>query len=1059
MKKNLTICWWGRLTAVRHVGLLLCILFAFQLSGVTGNGNTTLQDEKKTITGTITDGATGEALPGVSVLVKGTTNGTVSDLDGHFSIIASGTDMLVFNLIGYLEEEVTVGDQTVIDISLAVDLIGLDEVVVIGYGVQKKKLVTGATTQVKSEDLVNSRATRLETSLQGLTPGMVIVKQSGQPGSDFNITIRGLGSVNGSTPLVLVDGVPSSLNTLNPNDVESIDVLKDAASAAIYGSRAADGVILVTTKKGKAGEPKLTYDFYYGWGNVPKKVSLLNATEYTTIMNEFQSNMFPTRPPIYSQELVDTIGTGTDWLGAAIRKNAPMQNHYLGITGGNEKSTYSVSLSYTKEDGIMDYKDKSYYERMGFRINSDHQIKKYLRIGQNLTYTHRKQSGLATGNLYNNFLKSLFMMNPVIPIYDTNYWDGFARNFVDEKQSNPIADMYYKFNEIKRYDDIVGDVYAEFEPIKGLKLRTDFGGTLNFTNNSTITDTFNITSDDQNPVPDILQYMERKFGYNWDNIISYENTFGKHSILLMAGTNAQDNWYFNMDVNCNGFLSNPNLDPVPSNIVMRPDLAEDTIIYKGDMGKGVSRSSVFGRFSYNYDEMILATATIRRDGSSRFGANYRYGTFPAFSLGYVMTKSAFMSSISWLDFLKIRGSWGQNGKEPNLDYRYMATVASSSRQYGFGEGHLPGISPNIIPNPNLRWEASRSLDFGLDARFLRDFNFAFDYYKETSKDWIVTITPPGISGIAGISTTPPYTNAGNVINHGVEFELGYHKRIGELSLDVNGNLAYNKNKVTNVPGGLIEGQGSVLYNGSDRFYRVEEGYPIGYFYGYITDGIFQTQEEIDGYVNDSLQLYQASAEPGDVKRVDRNNDGIINDNDKTMIGDPNPDVIYGLNLNMAYRGWDFNVSISGQAGNQIVKSYRAEERAYGNYTTDILDRWTGPGTSNRIPRITGGYDRNNNWRDFSDLYIENAGFMKVKSISLGYDLKEAIKKMPFEQFRVYLSATNLWTITNYTGMDPEVGYGSFYNDQGLLTDAYASGIDIGFYPAARNYLVGINVKF
>jgi TonB-dependent starch-binding outer membrane protein SusC len=1059
MKKNLIFLTGRRLSEGRSLTLFLIFLLTFQLQIAGGNENTGLQDGKKTITGVITDGTTGEAMPGVSVLVKGTSIGTITDIDGNFSISAANTDILVFSLIGYLSEEIPVGDQTIIDVKLSTDLIGIDEVVVIGYGVQKKKLVTGATTQVKSEDIVNSRSTRLESSLQGLTPGMVIVKQSGQPGSDYNITIRGMGSVNGSTPLVLIDGVPGNLNTLNPNDVESVDVLKDAASSAIYGSRAADGVILVTTKKGKSGEPELTYDFYYGWANVPKKVNLTSAQEYAELQNEFQANIYPSRPPLYSQELIDSIGEGTDWQEEAYHRNAPVQNHYLGLNGGSERSSYSLSLSYTKEDGIFDYGDKSNYERIGFRLNSDHKVKKYLRIGQNLTYTHRKQQGLGTGNQYNNFLKDLFGMNPIVPVHDTIYSDGFARNSFNPDQSNPIASMHYKYNEIKQYDDFVGNVFAELELIKGLKIRTDFGGYLNFTNNSTATDTFTITSLDENPIPDILQFMERKFGYNWDNIISYETSVGKHNFLLMGGTNAQDNWYFNSDVDINAFLQNPNLPKVPSNIVLQPDLEGDTLIYRGDQGQGVSRFSIFGRFSYNYDEMILLTATLRRDGSSRFGANNRYGLFPAVSLGYVVTKAGFFPQTNWLNFLKIRGSWGQNGKEPNLDYRYMATVASTSRSYVFGEGRVAGMSPNIIPNPDLKWEAARSFDIGLDARFLRDFSFAFDYYKETSKDWIVTVMPPGISGSAGISNTPPYTNAGNVVNQGVEFELGYRKIIGDFSFDINGNISYNKNKVTEVPGELIEGSESVLYNGSDRFYRVEEGYPIGYFYGYVTDGIFQTQDEVDAYINGEGELLQRNAQPGDVRRVDLNEDGLIDDNDKTMIGDPNPDVLYGFNFSASYHGIDFSLNIAGQAGNQVVQCYRAEERSYMNYTDLYLDRWTGPGTSDKIPRITGGYDRNNNWRDFSDLYIYDAGFMKIKNISLGYDLKSVLKEMPFEQFRVYLAATNLLTITKYTGMDPEVGYGSYYNAQGLLTDAYATGVDVGFYPAARTYLVGLNVKF
>jgi TonB-linked SusC/RagA family outer membrane protein len=1059
MKKNLKVSWKKRLWTGRDMTFMLIMLMIFQSLFVSGIGNTGFQDEKHVITGRLTDEASGEKLPGVSILIKGTSTGAVSDIDGNYSLSVSNTDVLVYSLVGYLSKEVQVGEQTVISLSLSADLIGIDEVVVIGYGVQKKKLVTGATTQVKGEELVSSRTNRLEASLQGLTPGMVIVKQSGQPGSDYNIAIRGIGSVNGSAPLVLIDGVPGNLNTLNPSDVESVDVLKDAASAAIYGSRAADGVILVTTKKGKSGAPKLSYDFYYGVANAPKKIDLLNAKEYANLVNEAQFNMFPTRDPLFTQDYINSLDEGTDWQEEAYHKNAPTINHYLGVTGGNDYSTYSASVSYTKEDGIFDYNNKSYYERMGFRLNSEHKIKKYIRIGENMTYTHRERHGLGVTGIYDNFLRTILSASPLIDAYDPAEYDGFGRSDYIEDQVNPLAVMNYYFNEVKRNDDIVGDVYVEIEPIKGLKFRSDFGAAFNFANNSTVNDSFTITSQNYNEIPDYRQYMERKFGYNWDNVASFERTFGKHNLIGMIGTNAQDNWYFNMDVDINAFLQNPNLAEVPTNIVLQPGIVGDTIIYRGDMGKGVSRLSLFGRVSYNYNEMILATVSMRRDGSSRFGKNYRYGNFPAVSLGFVVTQSGMLKNADWLDFLKVRGSWGQNGKEPDRDYRYLATVGSYARSYVFGSGRLAGLSPDIMPNPNLRWEASEQIDIGFDSRFLRSFNFAFDWYRKSSKDWIIPVTIPSILGSRGISKTPPYANSGNVINSGVEMELGYRKNFNNLGLNLSGNLAYNKNRVTKVPGEIIHGSTSVLYNGSSEFYRVEEGYPIGYFWGFTTDGLFQTQEEVDAYVNGDGDLLQPNAAPGDVRRVDVNNDGEVNEDDKGMIGDPNPDIIYGVNASLNYKGFDFSVNISGQAGNQIVKCYRFEERSYFNYTTEILDRWTGPGTSERIPRVTGGADRNQNWRTFSDLYIEDAGFMKIKSISLGYDLKTIFKVIPMEQFRVYFTATNLLTLTNYTGLDPEVGYGSYYNSAGLLTDAYASGIDLGFYPAARTYLVGVNIKF
>ncbi len=1076
MKKMLTIFKTRHLPLCRQMTLILGILLFLQWPQIYSNNHVVLQDEIKQVTGIVIDANTGEPLPGVSVQVKGKTTGTVTDIYGKYSLSISPKDILVFSYVGYLNAEVEVGAQTEINLKLSPDIIGLEEVVVLGYGVQKKKLVTGATVQVKNEDLLKNNVTRLESSLQGLTPGLVIVKKSGQPGSDYNINIRGLGSVNGSTPLVLVDGVPGDLNLINPSDVETVDVLKDAASAAIYGARGADGVILVTTKKGKSGAPQLSYDFYYGISNAPKKVEMLNAQEYAMIMNEQYRNVYPTGTKIpFSQASIDSINnlghTGTDWQEEAYRKNAPTQSHYLGLTGGNENSSYSISLSYLSEDGIFDYKNKSNYERLGFRINSDHKVNKYIRIGENLTYAHRKRRGLGVGNIYDNFLRTLLSASPLIDAFDPNEPDGFGRSHFYEEQLNPIAVMNYYYNSINKYDDLIGDVYIELELIKGLKFKTDFGGSIFFEHTSSATDTFKITSQNYNTIPDYRQYMERRFSYNWDNILSYEKTLGKHNLLAMVAMNVQDNWRFYENIDANAFLIHPNLEPVISNIFLQADVVGDTVYVSGDYGKTDSRYSYLGRLSYNYDEKYLLTLSYRRDGSSRFGKNYRFGNFYSVSAGWVITRENFFETPEWLDFMKLRFSWGQNGKEPNMAGRALATVGSSQRSYSFGNGWETGISPDVMPNPNLKWEASEQINIGFDARFLGSLSFTFDWYKKTSKDWIVPTTVAGISGIAGISNVNPYINGGNVKNKGVEFELGYIKNIGKVRLDLRGNMAYNKNEVTDVPGKIIHGSTSVIYNGSDEFYRVQEGYPIGYFWGYKTDGLFQSMEEVNSYVNSAGRLLQPAASPGDVKRVDRNGDGVLNDDDKTMIGDPNPDFIYGLSINASAKGFDFSVNFQGVAGNQVVMCYRDESRTYYNYTADILDRWqwvdknqngiieAGEGTSSTMPRVTGGTDKNQNWRRFSDLYVHDAGFLKIKSINLGYDFTTLTKKLPFKQFRVYLAATNLVTFTKYKGLDPEVGYGSYYDSSGRLVDAYASGVDLGFYPSARTYLIGLNVKF
>jgi TonB-dependent starch-binding outer membrane protein SusC len=1036
---------------------LLALLFTF----------TNAYAQQRTVIGNVKD-ASGETLVGVNIVIKGTSVGTATDIDGNYSLTVNSNDnVLVANYIGYQPQETMVMNQSVINFSLERDVQDLEEVVVVGYGVQKKKLVTGATTQLKNEDFVKNNVIQLESAMQGLTPGMLIVKQSGQPGSDFNITIRGLSSINGNSPLVLIDGVPGSFNMVNPSDVESVDVLKDAASAAIYGSRAANGVVLITTKKGTKGEPVISYDAYRGVSNIYKTVDVLNARQYAEIMNEASFNSKPTRPIPFTDEYIESLGEGTNWQNEALNKNAPSQSHFLGINGGNEVSTYSISFSYSSEEGIFDYDGKSKYQKMGFRINSEHQLKPYLKVGQNLTYSHRQRRAMGTGNIYNNFIHDMLQANPLFDAYDENSYDGFGRSEFYDEQINPIATMHYNFNGINKNDDLIGNVYAELEIVKGLKFRSDFGGTLSYGYNYSHRDTFSLTPYTYSSIPSYSQGMNRNFYYNFDNVLSYQTTIDKHSIEAILGMNAQDGTYFFVNGSREGYLSN--IAPVINNVTTNIDT---TYIY-GDFGDGDSRFSYFGRASYNYDEKYMGTVSLRRDGSSRFGKDKRFGYFPSVSAGWVITQEDFMKDLAWLNFLKIRASWGQNGKEPADQYVYMARVGSDDRYYNFGGDREVGVSPIIFANPALKWEASTQSNIGFDSRFMEAFRFTLDLYQKESKDWIMQTPVPGISGIAGISSSNPFINGGNVVNSGIELELGYQKNIGNFSIDFAANFAYNKNMVTSVPDSIIMGTASVLYNGSDEFYRVQEGMPMGFFWGYVTDGIFQNQEDIDKHLGpDGIKKLQSSAKPGDVKRIDLNNDGLLNDKDKTIIGDPNPDFIYGFRLSMAYKGFDLSMNVQGQGGNQIVQSYRSQERFFNNYTTEILDRWqwtdansngtidTGEGSGNKIPRVTLNDEANQNWRKFSDLYIHDGDFVKIKSLNIGYNFKTSVfKNTPIKQFRVYVAASNLLTITKYNGMDPEIGYGSYSDSSGKLRDAYASGIDVGFYPSPRTYLVGVNVKF
>jgi len=1043
---------WFSIILTMKISLLLVFFFVLQASATAKSNDKNnisylkLAPNGIKISGVIKDAKSGEPLPGATVQVKGTSTGTITDLEGKFALeVPNETAELNITFIGYTSQTIVVGTNITFNILLSEVQNNLEEVVVVGYGVQKKKLNTGATVQLKSDELVKDHVTRVESALQGKTAGVSITKISSQPGSNFNIVIRGAGSTGGSNPLVIVDGVPGSLNNLNPDDIASVDILKDAASAAIYGTRASDGVILVTTKKGKSGEMVVSYDGYLGVSNPYNRVSVLNAKEYAIIMNEQQVNSG--QSPFFTPAQINAFGSGTDWQKETFNLNAKSQSHHIGITGGNDKSTFAASLSYSKEAGIFGIEDKSQMERFGFMLNSEHKVKSWLKFGQNLSYNHSNSSGIGDGNVYDNAIRNAIAAPPIMNIYDPKQADGYAKDpNMSPDQANPVALLHYKYNNQNRWDNIAADVFAEIEFTKNLKFRSDFGGKYDMGTNQTFNPSYQLTPVVYNSTDNATEKAERYYNYNFDNTLTFQKDFGKHNVLAMVGMNSQDSWFFIQSAKASSGSFSDFDHAVLSNYttVTASDIT-------GSIGKGDALISYFGRASYNYDEKYMATATIRRDGSSKFGPNNRFGYFPSVSLGWVITKEAFMTPYSnSLEFLKLRASWGQNGKEPVKSFQYMATMSKDQRSYYFGDESTKGVgfSPDILPNPNLKWESTEQLDLGLDARFLKHFALAIDLYNKTSKDWIVEVPVATITG-----QTSTFLNGGNVSNKGIEFDLGYSNNIGDLTYDIKANISFNKNKVTGVPtpDGIIHGATSVPFNGAAEIARVQEGFPIGYFWGLKTAGVFQTDAEAKAYKSSNGAVIQPNAQAGDVKFVDLNDDGKIDDNDKTQIGDPNPHYTYGINLGAGYKGFDLAVTLQGRGGNQVFEGLRSTERFYNNYSTEILDRWTGPGTSNHIPRVTRGDEANQNWNSVSDLYIHDADFLRIKSVSLGYDFKKFIPKaVPISQFRVYVSASNLYTFTGYKGTDPEVGY---------TPNAFGSGVDIGTYPIARTYLFGVNVKF
>lgn len=1015
---------------------------------------------EKKITGVVYDEA-GLPVIGANILEKGTTNGTITDMDGNFTLTVSDNATLLVSYIGYNQQEISVHGKESFVINLKEDSQSLEEVVVVGYGVQKKKLVTGATVQVKGDDLQKLNTVNPMGALQSQSPGVNITKTSGQPGSEFKVSVRGIGTVGDSSPLYIVDGVTvSNIDYLSPSDIESIDVLKDAASAAIYGARAANGVILVTTKQGKSGKAVIEYDGYVGWQNIVQNVTPLNAQEYAMIMSEGAENS--DMNPFDFQKLVPNWNKiesgewkGTNWFDEMCNKNAFMQNHALNVRGGTEQSVYSLGLSYTTQEGSFGNPAPPQYTRYSFRLNSEHKLIKgqgydVLKIGENLNYIYSEKSTIGTGNLYVSDLRQAFITNPFLPVYDENGDFHYAIDW-NEKQINPMGFLYYEHSQNLRKDNrLSGNLYIELQPIKGLKFRSSFGIHLDMSSYRKFVPVYDLGP--EKFCNENVTTQQFSLGNKWlfENTLSYDCTLREsHDFNFLLGMSAEKSGLGETikGENVNSIFDDFNHAYLDNN----KQIYEGKTKLSGAPLTPGRLLSFFGRVNYNFRETYLATLVMRADGSSNFAPGNRWGYFPSVSVGWVMTNEKFMEkALSWLDFLKIRASWGQNGNQNIAGFQYLANIAFDSK-YFFGDNKnnvYAGAYPSILANTDIKWETSEQIDLGFDARFLSGrLSLAFDWYNKKTKDWLLVAPVLGSYG-----TGAPYINGGDVLNRGVELGLSWKDQsAGGFQYSVSGNIAYNKNEVTRIANseGIIHGPANVLSHNTAELYRAQVGFPIGYFWGYETDGIFQNEDEVNAYKNAEGKIIMPDAVPGDLRFVDANGDGTIDDNDKGMIGDPNPDITFGLSATMSYKGFDLNIVTNGVAGNQIARSYRSGNEAFHNYTTEILDRWHGEGTSNTIPRVTASASINDLY--ISDRYIENGSYWRISNVTIGYDFKKLFKNLPLQQARLYVTGQNLATITGYKGLDPEVGYG--------YDSSWASGIDLGFYPSPRVFMVGISLKY
>jgi len=1050
MKKRYSNCLKNS-TYIRKL-LLLC--------GILWLGITSLNAQTYEYTGTVTD-KQGETLPGVSVVVKGTTSGAATDIMGNFKVSSTkAKEVLVFSFVGSVTQEIEAKAGVPVKVALENVSVGLSEVVVIGYGTQKKSVVTGAISKVKSSELENMQITRIEQALQGRTSGLTIAASSGQPGAEATVRVRGTTTINASNPLYVVDGVPidnGGIGYLNSDDIESIEVLKDAASAAIYGTRAASGVIIVTTKKGKkgsiqvgGGSMSVNFSAYYGTQSPAKTLDLLNATDYATLRNEASVNAGG--PVIFANP--KSLGTGTDWQSTIFNKTASISNYELNINGGNERSTYYTSMGYFTQEGIV-ATSISNYKRLNLRFNSTHKVKEWLRFGNNIGYSHIKSQGsLNTNSEYGGPLSSAINLDPITqtiitdpalanaPPYSNHpvVRDGSGHpygisQYVGQEMTNPLAYIQTQQGNYGWSDNLIGNIYAEIEPIKGLKVKSDIGNKLAFYGNESFSPVVYLNASTSTSNNSFFRANNRMLIWNWENTASYTRSFGKHNGTVLIGTSAYVESYSGV---------NATYKNLPVNTFNEASM-NYSIVAADRLGGGWETpdhkvSSMFARFIYNYNEKYLFTGIIRRDGSSRFGSNNKYGIFPSASLGWVTTRENFWPKNKVVTFLKVRGSYGVNGNDNIGDFQYISTVGGG-RNYTFGnDNYVIGYSPNAPANPDLKWEQTSQLNIGFEATLLQDITVVFDWYNKKTTGMLQAVILPGYVGAAGA----PTGNVGSMSNKGVEMELGYHKKIGQFDLSFKGNASYLKNVITNL-GTVNYLTGATFQSSAYEISRMAVGHPLGAFYGFETNGIFQSLSQVQNYVDKHGNMIQPNAKPGDFRFVDLNGDGKITANDRTFIGDPTPTWSYGFTLNAAWKGIDVVVFCQGVAGNDVFNAMRRLDIPTANWTSDALGRWTSVGSSTTYPRLVVG-DPNKNFSSPSTFFLTNGAYFRFKTIQVGYTLpKSFINKIGMQNLRFYISGNNLFTFTKYSGYDPEIG-GSSY------------GIDRGVYPQARSFMFGLSVS-
>ena len=965
----------------------------------------------------------GDPLQGVSVLIAGTQNGTTTNSDGRFTLtVPNANTSLEVSSVGFQTRRVNVGNQTEITITLENNIAGLSSVVVVGYGTQSKRNVTSSISSVTSKDIANYPVQQIGQALEGKVSGVQIIQNSGAPGSSLRFRIRGNGTVNNSDPLYVVDGnLGADPDDLDPNNIESIEVLKSASAAAIYGAQGANGVVLITTKKGVSGVPVLQVGFSTGFQKVHREMPMMNATQFATIYNTALTN--GGQQPLFTD--IGSLGKGTNWQDAIFR-TAPVQNARFSMSGGSEQGTYYISADYFSQEGIVLNTD---YDRLNFRVNSEYKLNKTFSFGENLGLSYSVRNTIPEFGGRNPVPNS-WNMDPSAPVKNSDGSWGFPK-FSDTK--NPVAEATLTHHTIKR-PALHSSAYFDIKPLNNNNLvyRSQINMNIGFSNVADFVPIFDIFPLQRNLVSTVTRSVDQWINWDWQNTLTFKLKKGSNNIEILGGTTMQTSHTEDVLASGIGLPASANIDP---NLRYLSLVGVNGQSVNGGAGE-YSILSFLGRINYSYKGTYLFTGNFRADGSSKFGRNNRFGYFPSFSIGWRISDENFMKNISFINDLKIRGGWGSLGNQNSLSNYTFANSLTSNLNYVYGQAISQGQALTSKGNPDLKWETTKETEIGFDfTGFESRITLSASYYNKKTSGMLLRVPIPAFTGIQ----QAPFLNGGDVLNKGFELSLGYHKTTsGTFTYDVSANLTHNMNKVTK----LSNSNAAIISGGG--YSQTVVGRPIASFYGYVADGIFQTPEEVNNHAVQS----SAGTGPGDIRFKDLNDDGVINQFDRTFIGNPFPDFTYGLNGNFQWKQFDLSIALQGVYGNDIIGAWKyfTEGSNFYNYDLEMLKAWHGEGTSNKIPKVNVN-DPNNNLRA-SSYFIENGSYLRLKHLQLGYTLPAGyINKI--KNLHIYLSFENLLTLTKYPGFDPEIG------GPGTTLDI---GVDNGFYPQAKTITAGINIS-